>query len=256
MAIVISYGSFSFPAGEPTVSQRREFVYEQNGDIARERVSVDIEGKYSGSSSAAYEAQMLAMRAALDQVAADFTVTYAGTTTAAHIGVSAANCLVGPRCTGYSFPEGAGPELASGGYRTYRATLEWEQESGTHTRGDLLSFKESISFTRGKPKKQMVNVMNGTAQIFITCGTPGYEATQSGEAVGRTTWPSPGSYIWPNDLFSEEPIRKDSPEIVRLSSNGSLTSSRLYRTSWSYSYASGTNFAGTAPAPHSWGTAF
>jgi hypothetical protein len=254
MAIVITYGTFSFPAGEPTVSQSREMVYEQNGDVARERVTVELEGKYSGSSAAAYEAQMLAIRSALDQVGANFTVTYAGSTAATHLGVTGASCLMGPRCSRYAFPEGAGPELATGGYRTYRATLEWEQEVGSHARGELVSFKESISFTRGKPKKQMVNVMNGTAQVFITCGTPGYEATQTGEAVGRTTWPAPGSYIWPNDLFSEDPIRKDSPEIIRLDASGSLTMARLYRTSWSYSYASGTNFSGGTSGPHSWGT--
>lgn len=254
MAITVKYGTFSFPSGEATVTQRRDFLYEMSGDMARERVTAEIEGKYSGSSSDAYEAQMTAIRAALDIANADFTVTYAGTYAAAHIGVSAAECLVGPRCTGVAFPQGDGPELASGGYRTYRATIEWEKEAGSFGRGDLLSWKESITYTRGKPKRQMVNTMNGTAQIFITCGTPGYEATQSGEALGRTTWPAPGSYLWPNDIFAEEPIRRDSPEIVRLSASGSLTTRRLYRTSWSYSYAAGTDFAGTAPAPHSWGT--
>lgn len=254
MPITISYGSFAFPAGEPTLSQTREAVYESNGDVSRQRVTVTVEGKYGGSSSAAYEAQMLAMRAALDVVGAGFSASYDGTNSVSHI-ASGSLCVVGPRCTSLAFPEGAGPELADGGCRTYRASFEWEEEVGTYPRGDLVSFRESLTFSRGDPIRQVVNVMNGTALVFITCGTPALEATQSGEAVGRTSYPTPPEPLWSSALISREPFRRDSPEFVTLTSAGTTATKRMFRVGWSYAFASGADFVGTDPRPTVWGTA-
>lgn len=253
MSISIVYGSFTFPAGEPTLSQTRDYVYSANGDRLREKVRVDIEGKYQGSSAAGYEAQMLAMRQALDVVGASFSVSYGGTTTVTHVGVNG-TCVMGPRCSSLSFPDGAGPELADGGYRTYRASMEWESEVGSYSRGDLVDFKESITFTQGDPIKQVVNTMNGTALVFTTCGTPAYEATQSGEATGRTAYPTPPSPIWGTTyLISREPIRRESPEGITLDANGTVTVGRLFKTAWSYTFAGGWNFTGGTGAPHRWG---
>jgi hypothetical protein len=254
MSLTVTFGTFAFPPGEPTVTQSRQVSYEDNGDAAREVVSTTIEGKYTGSSTDAYEAQMNAFLAAMDQNQASFTVSYGGTNTVAHLSVGGTACLVGPRCTSRSFPEGGGAELASAGMRTYSATIEWERELTGTSRGNLLKFQESISFNRGEAVKQVVNTINGTALIFTTCAKPAYEAKQTGEAIGRTSYPTPPPALWPNDLFATEPFTRESPEFVRLSSDGSLLTSRVYKIGWGYSFASGTDFSGSVPVPHTWGT--
>lgn len=254
MAISVLYGSFSFPAGEPTVSESREYVYSPTGDRLRERVKVDIEGKYSGSSPAGYEAQMLAMRAALDAVGEAFSVSYGGTSTATHLGLNG-TYVVGPRCTALEFPQGDGPELADGGCRTYKASIEWEAEAGTYPRGDLIDFRETLTFDRGDPIRQVVNTMNGTALIFTTCGTPAFSATQTGEATGRTAYPTVPAPIWGTTyLMSRDPVRKESPELVTLDANGSVSIARAFKVSWGYQFSAPTDFTGGTSSPHRWGT--
>jgi hypothetical protein len=179
-----------------------------------------------------------------------FYVKYPDDSIAAHLTLSGTSSLVGPRVTSVSFPESTGPEFAS--VRTYRIRVEAERSAGTGLNGDVISYKESVSRSSGSGIYQVVETITGTAQVFLTCQRTAYRATQQGEAVGRTAYPTPSAPLWPTYLIEEAPVVRDSPAFVKVNAGGTAGTCQMFRVQWSYSFAAGTDFAGGTAFPHRW----
>jgi hypothetical protein len=235
MAITLTYGTFSFTAGEPEIRTSETFVFSPSGARERRQVRIDVRGHCQGSTPGA---QAEAIRSAFGADDRDFAV--ADGTAIAHLSYAAADCLRGPKVTALSFPESTGPELASGGRRTYEISLELEQELANPSYGDVVSWKESLSYETGiEGRYQVVETLEGTAEIWQTAYYGAYRVVQSGEAVGRTTWPTAPDAKFPKQVIRRAPYRFDSPEYVILDTDGKVKTERMYRTSWEYEMAHG-----------------
>jgi hypothetical protein len=249
--MVLTYGSYSFSAGEAEVRYAREMVFADVGARDIERVRVQVTGRLEGSTYSGFESDLSAMKAALDSDDVDFSLAYPDATAATHLSLYAGSCITGPRITSMEYPESTGAEMAPGGIRTYGFTVEAEIALAGSS-GNVVSFQESISFTQGEPIYQIVETIQGPARIYKTCEQTAYILTQEGEAVGLTSHPSPPAALYPDALIEREPTRRDSPTLVRVDSNGTATTTRYFRTAWSYRMAGGTDFFGTAVVPNNW----
>lgn len=249
--MTVCYGSFSFPVGEAEITFSQNTRYLENGDADRLISSVDISGKYEGTSYSGYESQMTAMIAAMASSENTFYVKYPDASIATHLTLSGSSSLVGPRATAFSFPESTGPEFAA--VRTYRIRVEAEKSpAGTSTHGDVVSYKESVSISSGSGIYQVIETITGAAQIFLTCQKTAFRATQQGEAVGLTDYPAPSLPLWPDALIDTLPVTYDSPSFVKVGAGGTADTCQMFRTQWSYSFAGSVYFCGTDCYPHSW----
>jgi hypothetical protein len=250
--MVLTYGSYSFPAGEAEVRYAKQMLFSDVGARDIERVTVQVSGRLEGSTYSGFESDLSSMKAALDSDDVDFSLAYPDSTAATHLALYAGSCITGPRITSMEYPESTGAEMAPGGIRTYGFTVEAEIAlSGS--KGNVISFQESITFTQGEPIYQIVETIQGPARIYKTCEQTAYILTQEGEAVGLTSYPNPPAALYPDQLIQRAPTRKDSPTMVKVDSNGTATTTRYFRTGWSYQMAAGTDFfGGTAVVPNNW----
>jgi hypothetical protein len=247
MAVTITYGTFSFTSGEPEVTTAEEYEFSPSGCRELRKVRIDISGQIQGTNLAAVAD---ALRTAVQVDDQDFTVTN-GTDVVNHLSYYHSSCIMGPRVESLSFPEGSGPELATGGIRTYRMSVAAHVELANPTYGDVMSWRETVTTEGGRPVYQVQEVINGDAEIWPTQGKTAYRCRQEGEAMGRNTWPTPPKPKWPGLRIDNNEVVRESPEYVQLDADGSVSTARRYRIRWSYEYAAPTDAFSTAE-PREW----
>ncbi len=238
MSIAITYGTFSFNSDEPEITTSEQFTFSENGDRERRQVKISISGRVQGTNPNIGAESIRSAFLADDQ---DLTVKKDGTTVS-HLTYTAGSCLRGPKVNSFSFPESTGPEMAVGGIRSYAIEVELEQEMASPSRGDVVEWKESTTWQDGSIGNwQVLETIEGKAEVWKTGDFKAYRVTQSGEALGRTKYPDPPSPLFPSKLIDKQPIERSSPEYTIIAADGSVRHARMYRIRWGYEFADSTN---------------
>lgn len=250
MSLTIEYGTFTFTQDEPSLTVEKTVEYSESSAQERERARISFNGKVQGSTTEGVVAQVDALLGAAYGVDQNLLVKN-GTAVISHMSYYSGSCLKGPRCTGISFPEATGAELAAGGVRTYRLEFEAITEKASPTYGNVVNFRETLSFSGGSALYQVLDTIEGTAEVWQVTTQSAWRATQEGEATGRTSHPTPVAAIWPTYRVDNNGAERDSPTMVECNTDGTAATKRMYRTRWRYEYAASSNvFSGGTP--HDW----
>lgn len=154
-----------------------------------------------------------------------------------------ATSLGGTRVTsGPSFPEWRGAEYAT--MRRFEVTIEARyQDAGAPA---TLAFVESLSFSGGGPQVVHLETLTGLPQKQKVRRHTVYHASQSGTAIGRTTWPTVPSAVWPSALVGKPRITRRSPKRVGPAGQPNLVE---FQVDWEYQFESAVRLTGNPGTP-------
>jgi len=199
----LAYGNHNHADHECGIVITRDF--QQGGDGYRTGYKEvwNIAGVLFGAYPAAVSAAINALAAAYSVDGQDLVLYLNDGTTPSSHALTGANTTGGVRITRLAFPVGVNGEYST--YRSYEITAEAEVIAAGDATQEFLSWVETVSITgTGGPEIVYPAVLEGEwpAQLLYT-HTP-VRATQSGQAVGRTRYPSPPPPIWPEFLKPRE----------------------------------------------------
>ncbi len=226
---------------EAGVSIQRQPTFNDGGERSGYREAWNINGFLQGNTQADVDALCLILKQTYAVDGGDLGLYFDNLQLSNHFLLSRA-CIGGTRVTaGPSFPNYEGAEFST--YRTYTVTVEGEVFDPLVT---LLAWHESISFSGGGPRTGFLECLVGPPQKQLLIRQTTYRATQSGNAIGRTSYPIPPGPLWPGDL-------KEAPKVTPESPRRSGPRGRPYFTefgiSWTYEFESVAPFTGV---PHPW----
>ena len=152
-----------------------------------------------------------------------------GTTKSYH---EVTNC----RTSDFSFPSGVGAQYAN--QRTIVITVNgYSDEVKTDK---IIEFNETIQFSGGGGRYVVLETISSAPSRFQQNASTVYRATQSGNAVGRDSYPTV-----PEPKFAVA-LLEQNPQILK-SHRYTQTGEERYSISWSYSFASPTALENTDP---------
>lgn len=221
----LRYGSYTHPLGEPAVVISRETLESETGIPYAYRERWDIMGLIVGSTAAAINSSVSALRAAYAQHDRDVTLLLPNGSPSTHRIISAGTIggvrVVRPP----SFPVGTGPEGIT--KRTFAVSLE-AMIPATAT-NVLLAFRETVTASGGGPRYGWLETKSGPPIQQQLRRATIWRAVQSGSAAGLFAYPAVPGPLWPAALAEEPEIQYDSP--ARRGSDFIE-----YRVSWSYRF--------------------
>lgn len=233
----VRYGNAIHAANAVAVSIAREVLRTNGGLAYAVKETWTIQGKVYGSTQAELRAAIADVQAAYSVDGGDLVLLHNDLTPSAH-GMETSLALGGIKViSGPDFPESAGAEYAS--YRTFNAVVSGEfpvQDPG------LMEYEETLSFSGGGPTYAHLQPVDGLPQKQKIFGNTPYRVTQSGRAVGYSSWPTPPDPLWPADLMMAPQITRSNPQ---KHVGGTRTN---YPVTWSYEFESHNPFVGD-PTP-------
>jgi hypothetical protein len=243
--MVLAYGSFKHPVGQPKVSFLADAIMNQGEVVVGYKVRVDIMGlivTQSPNAQADISAQIAAIKAAYSKPNQNVILYLADGVTPSQNVLLANQTLGGIRVTrAPSFPEGGTVEYAT--IRTFSVALEAEvPAAGPNV---LWSFKEKLSFVgSGGPIWDIAQPIAGPGIPQIIKLSSPCQAIQRGEAVGYLDYWGPrwNAPKWPlAELQYLREIDMDGPRRIG-------QSYKEFPTTWTYHFKSVLPLAGTATA--------
>lgn len=247
MSMILSYGSFKHPVGQPKVAFLAEGVKNEGDVVVAYNARVDIVGTIIGAGSnpqGDIDSQIAQIKAAYAKQNQDCILYLNDGTTPSQNVLLVKQTLGGVRVVRPpSFPEGNGAEYAT--YRTFTVGLEAELPAVSNSA--LWSFREAVTFQGGGRVWDILQPIYGLGiEQTIKQSSP-YMAIQSGEAVGYQDYWSkmfPGP-LWPvkERQFEREELMEGPRRIG--------TAYKLFPTRWTYRFKSVTPLKGTA-TPNLW----
>ena len=229
---VYTDGSYSF--GEETTAMQisTKYVYDSRGRPDKQEQSWQIKAMPQATTQAEITTAINAIVTAMANDGGTLTLyNNDGTTSSSH---AVTNC----RTQSINYPEGTGAEYAANGRRTIEITVTGYADITKDD--DIVSFQESLSFSGGGSRYSMVETLFGIPKKYTDTVNTIYRATQQGSAVGKTSYPTPPGKLFPGQEVTANP---------RISKNHSYNEAgeTRFSISWTYEYASATEFANTAP---------
>lgn len=142
---------------------------------------------------------------------------------------------------GVEYPVGDGAEYTY--FRSYQVTVEARIPTTKANR--LLSFRESVRFSGGGPRKVLIETRVGPPQAQTVSQQTAYRASQEGEAVGLYDYPVPAAPLWPAGLMRERSqTERQSPRKIGSAAAGGRESYIEFPVRWSYEFESATPMSG------------
>jgi hypothetical protein len=190
-------------------------------------------------------AQMNNLEAVLRTATGDLKFQYDDNTDTPNAWLTA-DTFTGVRCTNLTWTNRNGAEFRT--FRSFSCQFEWE-EIFPLTAGYLLDFTETVRSSGGVPGYVTNEAVNGVPpQSAGTVLLTKWTATQSGRAVGLSTYPLPG--IAPFVFGATSPPLK-SQDFGRTTPErkGDVAKYRGYEVAWAYQYESATPLVGV---PNLW----
>lgn len=245
--MVLAYGPFRHPVGQPKVSFVADAIKNEGEVVVAYAARVDIAGMVIGVGSDPQQSigqQIQQIQQAYATPNKDVVLYLSDGATPSQNVLRVSDTLGGIRVVrSPSFPEGGGAEYAT--YRTFTVGLEAELPAVGATA--LWSFRESLTFQGGGRVWDISQPIFGDGIEQTVKQKSPYTAIQTGEAVGyRDYW----SKMWPGPLWpanEQEFLREelmDGPRRIG-------TAYKLFPTRWTYRFKSVQRLKGTA-TPNLW----
>ncbi|AWM35911.1 hypothetical protein GobsT_63560 [Gemmata obscuriglobus] len=235
--MIVRYGSYQHDDGECAVAVDQQALENDAGQYYARRVTWTISGQLQADTAAALAVKMVQLERAYavwyrDLVLADgptvvWQLPNAGSTTGVKI--------VKPP----SYPSGAGAQLTTFVDYSIVATADYPAGGGENL---LRSFTETLAFSGGGPRRTVVECANAPPQEQVLALYTAFRATQIGQAVGLTGYPTPPAPLWPGKLEVDGEPTLGSPRLR----NGVYVD---WPVSWAYRFVSATPLAGV---PNRW----
>lgn len=215
--------SYTFDTETTVCPFDRQYIYDAKGRREREERSVRISTVVQGVNEAAITTAIAALMVVLDAADTDTLRLYEvdGTT-------PTENEIEDIRIRRVSFPNSTGPEYA------VRRVVNIDVTGYVEISGkadDIIRFQESLHYTGGGDRYVHIGKTEGRPEKYRVAEYTTYFATQSGTAVGRTSYPLRPEPIFPGHLVKSDmdldiaPFRTD---------DGRLN----YQTMWVWNFAS------------------
>jgi hypothetical protein len=188
-----TYGSYTHPAGEVSLTITKRPVFSARGFRVATRETWNLQGILQGSSPQDVSSKIADLQTAYGANGKDAKLLLPGGSTSAHALISS-DTLGGVRVTSLNFPEGRGAEFST--FRTYAITLEADFAEAEST---LLRFEESLDVTgtAGAKTKYLTTLDAGPQKQTIFTRTT-VTLVQSGSALGYLAYP-----LIPPPIFPE-----------------------------------------------------
>jgi len=235
----LKYGTYTHDANEGAISITRPVKTNERGNTESVIERWEIDGTLQAASVAALTTAILALEAAYATDGNNVVLLDSdGVTETAHK-ITSANTTSGVRVVERPhYPVGTGGEYTT--YRNYKIVLEAETQvaaSGGQSNA-LVRYQETITFTGGGPKFGFMQTLQGRPQIQTLAEATPFRAVQSGSAIGKSSYPSPNTPVWPDAEQEEQRnISRKSPE-----RSGQYFVN--YEISWQYYFSSTSGFSG------------
>jgi hypothetical protein len=238
----LKYGTYQHAAGEASVVISKQGIFSEAGLPRGIRERWDIQGRLQAASQAALTAAINALSAAYAVQGLNVGFYFDDGSPTSHQ-ITSANTNGGVRVVvPPSFPEGKGAEYST--FRTYSLAIEAEWLDPAAT---LIGWNERLQFSGGGPQFAFLQPINGSPLKQLLRQQTPYRATQSGEATGCYSYPTPALPLWPDaEHIHQRALHYDLPK--RMGPPGSATYTQ-YKVTWSYHFESATPLVGL---PTSW----
>lgn len=238
--MTIVYGSYSAASDTVSVSINRTTTLNQAMESYITTHHWTLTGQVHGDTQNEVVANLLLLEAAFSRSGKDLKLIGNDGTTVCHALLNAGS-ISGVRITQPpSYPNGEGAELTT--FRNFTISAEADYYFAPSKVSQLLSFSESVSMTGGGPMFDMIELINGPALRYRIRNRTAWRATQSGQAVGRSSYPTPPLPIWPGFEVRDPQLQLSSPQWLGKSYTN-------WGVSWSYEFAASESLAGF---PHVW----
>lgn len=231
--MIITYNGYSTAIQSASATESRTAWKERGVNIGYTQ-RIEIAGRLDAVSQAALTTAMATMEAAYDDDANDLTVFLDdGATPTAHFLDTSASF------GGVRIVEGPSWIDEPGAYVTWvRFRLMAEAQFKYAGSSNIKSYTESLRTFGGEARRVYVELLSEPPQPQELASYTIYNAVQTGQAVGITTWVNPPSPKWPTNLING-PADVEYSGPVRF--GNSWTD---YVTRWTYQFQSGAKLSG------------
>jgi hypothetical protein len=220
------------------IASRAEVVKNAGGQMYAKKLSHEIKGVLTGSTSDEITQEMNSLMTALAKPFQDF-IFYQddGTESATHL--KNANSISGVTVDGPNFTESRGAQYVNQRDFSFTVTAEYPLNNTSNL---LMRFQETLTFAGGGPRFVVREAITGLPQKQQVAEFTVYETIQEGMAEGYLKEPAVPPAIWPAALLHAPVIRRTSPD-----KKGK--GYERFGVTWRYSFASPTPLTGT---PNLW----
>ncbi len=225
----LRYGNYQHAINEASVVISKVGLFSEGGLPRGVRERWSIQGRLQAADQAGIGAAIQSLSAAYGTHGQDVGFYFDNGQPSSHRIISAATSGGVRVVTPPSFPEGKGAEYST--FRTYSLALEadWLDPAAT-----ILSWTETLTFQGGGPQFVFLEPINGAPQKQLLKQATTYRVTQSGQAVGYRSYPTPAPPIWPGAEHTDRrSVRYDVPKRSGPPGNPTFTD---FRVSWNYSF--------------------
>ena len=236
----LRYGGYTHALDEATVAITNDVERDANGLPSRVIIQWSIRGLIQADDQAALLVAIAALEAAYAADGYDIALLLNDASTVAHQILTASTDGGVKVVRRPSFPVGDGAELST--FRSYEIMVAAEQ-AFTERLGAILEYQETLTFSGGGPRFQLLELRNGPPQLQLISQQTPYTATQVGSAIGFNTWPDRPAPYWASPVF-DQPGSSGSFGTPKKYGEGTSRRYREYPVSWSYSFISDRPLAG------------
>jgi len=222
--------TYSFNESTTAMQISTQFVFDSRGRADKQEQTWQITTVIQDDSQTGITSKISDLVSALSEPEGTLTLyNNNGTTPSAHI---VTNC----HTQSISYPKGTGAEYAN--QRTVELSVTGYTDIPKDD--DIVSFQETLSFSGGGARNILHETISSTPKKYQTNKKTIYRVTQSGSATGKTAYPTPPGKLFPGQEIEENAqTTKNAPY--------KESGEQRFNITWSYQYASATEFANTDP---------
>lgn len=209
MAMVLQIGSYSFASDTVAVGIDRNTSLNEAMECYVITHRWDIAGQIHGDDQNTVIANMAALELACSVAGKDIRLYGNDGTTVAHALLNAGS-VSGVRITKPpSYPKGDGAELTT--FRTFTMAAEADYFFAPQKLNQLKAFSETVNIQSGGPVYDLIEMVNGPPIFYRVRNFSPWRASQSGQAIGLHSRPTPPPPLWPGALMRGPSTSKQSP---------------------------------------------
>lgn len=239
----VKYGSYAHGEGEVQISVQQSPELNDAGVVKWVRTTYTLAGVLVADDSQSMETKARSLELAYSVDGRDLRLVHTNGS-ATHLSLLSASCFGGTRVV----QRPSFPDMKNAAYVTFLPyTIVVEGNVTDASALATISFEERISRSGGGAIYGHLEPLTGKPIKQLLKRHSVYRVTQSGSAVGFSSYPTVPSPIWVAALIQSPNIEFGSPRRI---GSGSNTSYVEYPVSWSYEFEHASQLAGT---PNSWG---
>ena len=240
MSMYLQYGNYQHALGECAVQIVRTPAW-QHGTVTHIHEEWLISGRMQQSNSALLTLALEALQLGYSFNGQNIGLFFQGGTPTVHA-INNINTLGGTKVLqSPTYEQGKGAE-----YSTFRNYTIRVGADICNPLCMLVFWKERINIRGGGPHTVYLELRQGAPQQQVPTQQTTWHATQTGEAVGQFSYPTPPPPIWPGAFKQDESpgIGYETPDRVGLAGIGGIQRFTGWRVTWGYVFESPTQLQG------------